>query len=85
MAAPSPVGMERDNINSLLVGVSTNIASTVRPAAHGSSSLIALFRAWRRRRAEIGYLANSDHRLQLDLLATGQSIESEMAKPFWRS
>ncbi len=47
--------------------------------------LVALVRAWRKRATECGYLVASDHRLRLDLLATGQLIESEVSKPFWRS
>ena len=47
--------------------------------------LVARFRAWRRRGLERGYLVTSDHRLRLDLLTTGQEIESEVSKPFWRS
>ena len=47
--------------------------------------LVALVRTWRKRTTERGYLVASDHRLQLDLLATGQKIESEVSKPFWRS
>ena len=47
--------------------------------------LVALVRTWRKRAIERGYLVASDHRLGLDLLATGQKIESEVSKPFWRS
>ena len=47
--------------------------------------LVALVRTWRKRATERGYLVASDHRLGLDLLATGQKIESEVSKPFWRS
>jgi len=47
--------------------------------------LVALFWTWRKRATERGYLVNSDHRLRLDLSATGQEIESEVSKPFWRS
>ena len=47
--------------------------------------LVALVRTWRKRATERGYLVASDHRLRLDLLATGQEIESEVLKPFWRS
>jgi len=47
--------------------------------------LVALFRTWRKRATERGYLVTSDHRLRLDLLATRQDIESEVSKPFWRS
>ena len=47
--------------------------------------LLARFRAWRRRSIERGYLVTSDYRLRLDLLTTGQEIESEVSKPFWRS
>ena len=49
------------------------------------AGLVARFRAWRRRGVERGYLVTSDHRLRLDLLTTGQEIESEVSKPFWRS
>lgn len=47
--------------------------------------LVALVRTWRKRATERGYLVASDHRLRLDLLTTGQEIESEVSKPFWRS
>ena len=47
--------------------------------------LVALVRTWRKRATERGYVVASDHRLRLDLLATGQEIESEVLKPFWRS
>ena len=47
--------------------------------------LVALVRTWRKRATERGYLVASDHRFRLDLLATGQKIESEVSKPFWRS
>ena len=47
--------------------------------------LVALVRTWRKRATERGYVVASDHRLRLDLLATGQKIESEVSKPFWRS
>jgi uncharacterized protein YjiS (DUF1127 family) len=47
--------------------------------------LAALLRTWRKRATERGYLVASDHRLRLDLLTTGQEIESEVSKPFWRS
>ena len=47
--------------------------------------LVALVRAWRKRATERAYLVARDHRLLLDLLATGQKIESEVSKPFWRS
>ena len=46
--------------------------------------LVALFWTWRKRATERGYLVASDHRLRLDLLTTGQEIESEVSKPFWR-
>ena len=47
--------------------------------------LFALIRTWRKRATERDYLVGSDHRLRIDLLATGQEIESEVSKPFWRS
>jgi len=47
--------------------------------------LVALFWTWRKRATERGYLVTSDHRLRLDILATGQEIESEVSKPVWRS
>jgi uncharacterized protein YjiS (DUF1127 family) len=47
--------------------------------------LVALVRTWRKRATERDCLVASDHRLRLDFLATGQRIESEVSKPFWRS
>jgi hypothetical protein len=47
--------------------------------------LVNRFWVWRKRATERGYLVTSDHRLRLDLLATGQEIKSEVTKPFWRS
>ena len=47
--------------------------------------LVALFWIWQKRATERGYLVTSGHRLQLDLLATRQEIDSEVSKPFWRS
>ena len=62
-----------------------NSISRVEKRSLPLTRLVALFWAWRRRSIERGYLVTSDHRLRLDLLTTGQEIESEVSKPFWRS
>lgn len=51
----------------------------------GAVWLIALHRIWRRRVTERGYLLTSDHRLRLDMEASGQDIAQEVAKPLWRA
>ena len=47
--------------------------------------LAAMFLTWRKRATERDYLLTSDHRLRVDLLASDQQLEREVAKPFWRS
>ena len=65
--------------------ISDNSISRVEKRSMPLIRLVALFRAWRRRSTERGYLVTSDHRLRLDLLTTRQEIEREVSKPFWRS
>ena len=67
------------------VAISGNSISQSEKRSLPLTPLVALFWTWRKRATERGYLVNSDHRLRLDLSATGQEIESEVSKPFWRS
>jgi hypothetical protein len=77
-AQPPLFGQRRAVIND-------NSISRVEKRSVPLTRLVALFWTWRQRATERGYLVTSDHRLRLDLLAAGQEIESEVAKPFWRS
>ena len=65
--------------------ISGNSISRVEKRSAPLIRLVALFWTWQKRATERGYLVTSGHRLQLDLLATRQEIDSEVSKPFWRS
>ena len=54
------------------------------PGRRALAWIKALHRTWRQRSTERRYLLTSDYRLRVDLVATGQDIAAEAAKPFWQ-
>jgi len=54
------------------------------PVGRWVTWLIVQYRTLRQRARERDQLINSDHRLRLDLVASGQDIDQEVAKSLWR-